>query len=321
MDRVSAPNYFTIGGKRYFRDKNPGAGVPFGTSFAAQFMDGVQESIIGTIEAAGLVPADSALGSPDTQLAQAIRILAARATGQCRLSVASASSLLLSPFNGNGLWVAGAPVSIPAAGVSIANTGLTGSTLYYVYARTNAGALTLELSPTAYTVSSTDGTLIKTGDATRALVGMVFTASSTPGTFVDTAAARFCANWFNRRDRELVGAYIAGAVTGSTSPTELWSGARALFLAWADEAVSLGAYGNAQNNTSGDGASVFVGLDGAAAGATSAMYSASAGQASGTSALHVATIAEGVHTLSPFGASQVGGTSTYNVNAIGSVRI
>jgi hypothetical protein len=76
MDRVSSTNYQTIGGRRTWRNKNLGAGLA-GTTFDQLWFAGVQESLIAPVEGVGIVPADSALGSADTQLLQAIRIIAA----------------------------------------------------------------------------------------------------------------------------------------------------------------------------------------------------------------------------------------------------
>jgi hypothetical protein len=53
--------------------------------------------------------------------------------GQCRL-VKSGANLVLQPFNGNKLMIGGKMRTIPAAGVSLAATGLTAGTKYYAYA-------------------------------------------------------------------------------------------------------------------------------------------------------------------------------------------
>jgi hypothetical protein len=324
MDRISSVNFQTIGGRRTWLDKNPGVGVPFGTTWSAIWAAGVQESIVETIEAAGLTPVDSALGATDTQLRDAIKILAARAvlpTGRCRLSVASSSSLLLSPFDGNLLWVNGAPVAIPSAGVSIANTGLTAATLYYVYAWVNAGALALELSTTGHATSTADGTQIKTGDATRAFVGMVYMDAGTPGIFADSPTKRFVANWFNRRGRDVGGNTTAGATTGSSTAVELSTAARIQFLAWADELPSLFCAGNATNTNTGYSTSVQIGIDGTVSSMNASFFPSTAGLFGGLTAFSFGSVAEGLHTASPFGLVQPTSTGTFFVNLAGSVRI
>ncbi|HYE89532.1 MAG TPA: hypothetical protein VEA38_00875 [Terriglobales bacterium] len=93
--------------------------------------------------------------------------------GQCYLSWVSASSIKLLPLNGNRLIINGTTQTIPAAGVSLSNSGLTTSTTYYLYAYMNGSTMTLEASTTAHATSSTDGVEIKSGDQTRTFVGEV----------------------------------------------------------------------------------------------------------------------------------------------------
>ncbi|MCJ2144280.1 hypothetical protein MKL20_30200, partial [Methylobacterium sp. E-066] len=80
---------------------------------------------------------------------------------------------------------------------------MSAATLYYVYAYMNGSTLALEAVTTAHATDATYGHEIKTGDGTRTLVGMVYTGPGTPGTFLDTAANRWVASWFNRRERDL----------------------------------------------------------------------------------------------------------------------
>ena len=73
MDRISGANYATVNGKRVFQDVNLTTGTN-GTTVNALFLTGVQESIIGAVEAAGLTATDS----DNTQLTTAITAIAAR---------------------------------------------------------------------------------------------------------------------------------------------------------------------------------------------------------------------------------------------------
>jgi len=84
--------------------------------------------------------------------------------GQCRLSVVSTTSLKLAPLDGSQLMIAGIPQNIPSAGVTITNSGLAASTLYYVYAYMNSGTMTLELSATGHATDANTGIEIKSGD-------------------------------------------------------------------------------------------------------------------------------------------------------------
>nr|WKF61925.1 hypothetical protein HUO10_006457 [Paraburkholderia busanensis] len=161
--------------------------------------------------------------------------------GQCRLSVASASSLVLNPLNGNNLIIAGVPQQIPNGGVSASNSALAASTFYYVYAWMNAGVLTLELSATNY--QFVQGIAVKSGDATRTLVGAVATDAN--ANFVDSATQRFCLSYFNRRDKNLL-ATVSNATFTTAALAEVTPNARCSFISWADEAVQTSSSGEIQ---------------------------------------------------------------------------
>jgi hypothetical protein len=159
------------------------------------------------------------------------------AHGQCRLSFVSATSLRLSPYGGQLLSINGLPCLIPSAGVTIGNGGLANSTTYFVYAFMSGTSMTLELSTTGHS-THTNGVEIKTGDATRTLVGMARTTAA--GQFVDDAASLFLLSWFNRR-RKIGRARFTTNRTSVGDPApyaEVHPEIRVNFLTWADESVS-----------------------------------------------------------------------------------
>lgn len=186
------------------------------------------------------------------------------AHGQCRLVYVSATSIKLAPYNGLNLNINGNLEKLPAAGVTAVNTGLSNSTLYYVYAYMNAGAVALELSATGHSQHS-NGVEIKTGDPSRTLVGMVRTNSS--GQFVDDEKNLCVLSWFNRHRKVGKSKFTANrdvaaaALVFSEVNTEI----RVNFLTWADEpvrqaicggftVVGVGTaygYANIDNDTSG----------------------------------------------------------------------
>ncbi len=158
------------------------------------------------------------------------------AHGQCRLAYVSATQLKLSPYNGRNLNIGGSPEQIPAAGVTVANTGLAASTLHYVYAYMSAGVMTLECSTTGHS-TSTAGVEVKTGDATRTLVGMCYTNASSQ--FQDGGAVIGVLSYFNRQ-RKLGKAKFTANRTLSASVgvfSEVNAEIRVNFLTWADEPV------------------------------------------------------------------------------------
>jgi hypothetical protein len=155
--------------------------------------------------------------------------------GQCVLAK-SGANILLSPKNGNKLIINGSVQSIPSAGVSLAATGLTAGTSYFIYAYMNSGTMTLEASATGHSTDAATGVEIKTGDATRSLVGLI--RAITGPAFADTDTQRFVISWFNRRAIGMANGFSANRSTASTTYVELHTEIRCEFLTWGDESVS-----------------------------------------------------------------------------------
>jgi len=191
--------------------------------------------------------------------------LVATSHGQCRLTFVSATSLKLAPFNGRNLLINGVLQQVTAAGVTVANTSLSASTLYYVYAYMSGSTMTLEVSTTGHSQDATTGVEVKTGNATRTLVGMCRTNSSSQ--FVDDATNVCVLSWFNRR-RKIGSAKFTANRTLAASVgvfAEVNTEIRVNFLSWVDELVRQAicggwtitgvatgyGYANVDNDTSG----------------------------------------------------------------------
>lgn len=103
------------------------------------------------------------------------------ATCQARLVLVSSpdNDLYLVPYKGNRIiWNNGASqLTLSGYGCTITNSGLSSSTLYYVYVYSNSGTATLEISTTGHS-SQSNGDETKTGDTSRLLVGMIYTDAS-----------------------------------------------------------------------------------------------------------------------------------------------
>lgn len=195
--------------------------VPAGSILAGQYVQAVYNpSFDGGLGAWELLPWTSSGASS--------------AHGECRLAK-SGANLVLSRLNGNKIVINGVMQSVPSAGVSLAPAGLTPSTLYYIYAFMNAGVMTLEASVTAHSTDTTTGIEIKTGDATRTLVGMV--RPITGPAFVDSNLQRFVLSWFNRIGKDAWVQQTATASTASGVNTVLTASLTCEFLTWSDEAV------------------------------------------------------------------------------------
>jgi hypothetical protein len=134
--------------------------------------------------------------------------------GQCRLVFVSTSSVRLDRRNGQYLWINGANEAIPSSGPTLSNGALAASTAYYVYAYMSSGTMTLEASTTAPATSSTDGTQIKTADATRALVGRLATNSSSEF-FINATFPFGVVSWHNPKRMFQTEQILIGSVPGA----------------------------------------------------------------------------------------------------------
>lgn len=168
-----------------------------------------------------------AAASQSQHAAQMGQVIAASGC-QCRL-VGSGSNLLLSRVKNGTIFIPGYGLAtVPSGGVTLAPTGLTASTLYYIYAYMNGGTLMLEASTTARATDATTGIEIKNGDNTRLFVGMEYAATT-------TSWAGMVRSWY--QDRGYVSSNTPStSTTGSTTYVALAS-QKINYLAFAGETV------------------------------------------------------------------------------------
>jgi len=230
-------------------------------------------------------------------------------SGQCRLALV-AGSLKLSPFNGNRLLINGAPQTIPAAGITLAATGLIPAALYYIYAYMVGATMTLEASATGHSTDVTTGVEIKTGDVTRTLVGMARPIAGPA--FADTAAQRYVLSYFNRRDLSCGGAFTALRAITSTSYVEIGNDIRNEFITWADEIASSAISGFMYNGNTNTGNYTSIAFDGIAAEDTCSMFQPSTATYSGPVSVltNKSGLSEGYHYVTAVG-SVTAGTGTW----------
>jgi hypothetical protein len=237
--------------------------------------------------------------------------------GQCRLSVASTTSLILKPYNGNSVIVNGVPLQLPSAGVSISNSGLSASTLYYVYLSGTTASPALVLSTTGHGTAP-NGVETQGGNTALTLIGMIQTNASSQ--FVDSAALIGCLNWFNRRIK-LGGATFGPNTTTSTSATELSTSNRISFLSWADEGVRATFAGNSTNTVgSGAGCLSQASLDGSLFGSNFVSPSPLASTGVGFNTEINITPTEGLHYVTLYGAVATSGTGSFQGTSSLAVR-
>ncbi len=139
MDRVSSAGYQTLGVGRSWQNMNLGSGIQ-GTTFDQVWFQGVQESIVETIAKSGQTPADSTLGSPDTQLLNAI------------LAFAGANTQVVSSTPGSPLTALSAGlvvVNATAGNISItlpASAGFGGNVQRWKFARADGTSNTVSIA-------------------------------------------------------------------------------------------------------------------------------------------------------------------------------
>ncbi|WP_157755079.1 hypothetical protein [Variovorax boronicumulans] len=180
--------------------------------------------------------------------------------GQCQLTK-SGANILLSRFNGRYLTINNEACVIPAAGVTLAPTGLVASTRYYIYAYMVGTVMTLEAVTTAPVLDATTGVKIKTGAATRTLVGMVFPGAGPA--FIDAPSQRFVISWFNQRSRSMSNAVVAPTNKTNTVFAEVDATKRIEFLTWGDSVDCKAVF--TLLNTGANNCAAAIGFDGVAA--------------------------------------------------------
>ncbi|PNG56321.1 MULTISPECIES: hypothetical protein [unclassified Variovorax] len=181
--------------------------------------------------------------------------------GQCRL-VKSGANLVLQRHKGLWLTIDDTVYTIPSAGVSLSASGLTPGTVYNIYAYMSGATMTIEASATAHATDTTTGVEVKSGDATRTLVGKARVVTG-PG-WSDSATGRFVISWFNRRNVDLYIQSSGALSTSSGTPQPLLS---VEFLCWGDEILHFSTNGTQSNNTVNSTNSMSLGVD-----STSALF-------------------------------------------------
>lgn len=229
----------------------------------------------------------------------------------CRL-IKSGSNLVLTPYAGNLLNINSANFKVPAAGVSLAPTGLTPATLYYIYAFISAGVMTLEASATAYAISTTNGMPIKTGDTTRTCVGMAYI--DTGPAFADTLSKRYVRSYFNRQGMaiESTTPYSSQTTTSATYGTILVASEITLVV-FADDIVHVANNAVTSVNSAGQSAGSSIGIDNITPqGVPGQMYSAVSGQTASAIGFFDGNLTDGAHIVMPLGNVNGGATATFH---------
>lgn len=270
----------------------------------------VSPALTGTPTAPTPSTVDSSTKLATTAFVQAVLAAFQGAQGQCRLAK-NGANITLSPVRGNLLTVNGVNCSVPSGGVSLAPTGLTPGTLYYIYATASAGAVNaLVASTTAHATDATTGVETMSGDATKTLVGQV--RPITGPAFADSATQRFVRSWFNRGRPTLSSVFTANRTTTSLSFVEVNTEIRVEFLLWSDETAQLALNGYSFSTNVGDYAITAIGIDGTTpANKPSASFGSGGGSIGNVA--YVNGLADGYHYATLLGRAQATGTATWQV--------
>ena len=180
----------------------------------------------------------------------------------CRL-IKSSSNLRLIRYNGIYLTINNVRQLIPTSGITLSNSGVSASTLYYIYAYMSGSTMTLERSTTTHAIDNTTGIETMSGDATRTFVGLARTTSGSA--WADSSTQIFVASFYNRKTKAGVSPFTADATTTSTSYVELNSSYRIEFLCFSDDAVSVSCQGRASSTSNTARVSTSIGFDGTTA--------------------------------------------------------
>jgi hypothetical protein len=191
---------------------------------------------------------------------------------QCIFKYTSATICTLLPFKGNKVtFPSGATCNIPSAGIattyndasingSAAQT-LTASSLYYAYLwlNTTTGSYIIDWSLTGHSTDANTGIEIKTGDATRVLVGMAYVNSSSE--FVNSASSAQVRSWSNDVGIFTTAAFSTGRTYGTNSYGEINSEIGNLIVTWAGERVTADFRAFAYGATASDNIDNAIGID------------------------------------------------------------
>ena len=221
-----------------------------------------------------VLPATSLLANPDgtadipadTPVMQPLGFLAGNLVdntplAQCRLSlVAPGGNLILERLNGKFLWITDRNQVIPEVGITHTITSASANTAYYIYAfiDTGTGLMLLERSVTVPDIDA-NGMPIKTGDATRTLVGMAYTDN--PAAWVDDPTKRWVLSYWNRVEKGMLNSFSANRATASATYAEVNTEIRTQFISWADECVKAWCDGSVSGSANNVRSSTSLGLD------------------------------------------------------------
>lgn len=168
-----------------------------------------------------------------------------QAANQFRL-VLSGGDLTLERAGGNAINIDGKIRQITGATPTLAATGLTPDTNYFIYAYWTGSAVALEASVTTYVVG-TSGRPEKSGDVTRRLIGLARVI--TGPAWINSESQRFVISYDNKRRLVLRNAFTANRQDTTQVWDEFNSEIRCEFLLWDGDMINITLHGSWRADT------------------------------------------------------------------------
>lgn len=231
----------------------------------------------------------------------------------CQLVINSTTQIQLNRKKGFYLTINGVPRVIPASGPTLSNGGTLANTLYYIYAFLSAGVLTLEASTTTHATDAASGVEIKSGDATRTLVGVAYMDAA------NHFVAGLTRSYFNDPGVALTSA--SGSLTTTSSSAQVITNTSQSFFTWTGEVIQAFAFVNNVSIYPSAIALMSLGIDGVTATAEGVSFdNTGSGQISIT-VPYFGSLTEGQHTVQVLLRSQNAGQSAIVNAAVSTIRL
>jgi hypothetical protein len=191
--------------------------------------------------------------------------------GQCYFQYTSATVCTLIPYKGNKVsFPSGAVATLGSSGITttINNASLNGtagqtlsaSTTYYAYLWNNGSNFVIDWSATGYAIDANSGIAVKSGDATRVLVGMAKT-DATPH-FNQSDGLLNVVSYFNPKPLRSRTTFSTDRSTTSTSFVELNTEIRNSFVNIEGRPVQYAITGSSYNSTANQNSTTGIAFNG-----------------------------------------------------------
>lgn len=169
----------------------------------------------------------------------------------CYLTTSGSNLILLPVGSGKQITISGTNRTLPEAGVTLAPSGLTINTLYYIYAIWDGSSVVLNALTNVPTYNYSLGYPTHPSDTGYTLVGVVYVL--TGPAFVNTPTQRYVASFWNRKNRRLL-SDVAGPITSTSDTLAAVSGSPVVqWIMWSDDMCVASLNGRMTNTTADAG--------------------------------------------------------------------